>query len=580
MKILIDLQSCQSKGSRNRGIGNYSKSLVSAMLSANSGAEFRIVLNDQLSDSIDEIRQYFGSVIDPSHVAVWRGPRRTSSASPTNEARRVMAQTLRAAFIDEVRPDVVLATSVFEGLNDDAVVTLEPSDRALLQSAIIYDLIPLTNSADYLGNVETSRWYYRQLQTLKRANLLCAISEHSRQEAIERLALSPDRIVNISGAVSPAFRQILGPPDSFDAVKRRYGLSRAFVMYTGGFDLRKNIDGLIRAYAQLSSAIRRTRQLAVVCAAADNERRKMGALASSLGLGPDEVVFCGYVPEPDLAILYNSCDLFVFPSLQEGFGLPALEAMSCGAATIAAGNSSIPEVVGLPEALFDASQPGAIARKMSQALSDDPFRQHLREHGLNQAAKFSWAETARRTLAALEASAVGHDTRSWAGVRSPSAAAPSVAFVGPLPPVKSGIAGYASELLRELAKYYDIEVVTDQPEISDPWIEANFPRLNHGEFVEQSHRFDRIIYQMGNSEFHIEMPALVRARPGVVVLHDYFLRLLPAQPARMRRISCTGRLRRERIGGGDGPQRDERRRSWRRDRRHRPLSSPAGATSR
>jgi hypothetical protein len=114
------------------------------------------------------------------------------------------------------------------------------------------------------------------------------------------------------------------------------------------------------------------------------------------------VVITGFVPEDDLVTLYNLCHLFVFPSLHEGFGLPALEAMACGAPVIGSNTSSIPEVIGWKDALFDPTRPSAIAEAIAGALANEGFRQELRNHGLRQARLFSWDESARRALAAFE----------------------------------------------------------------------------------------------------------------------------------------------------------------------------------
>jgi glycosyltransferase involved in cell wall biosynthesis len=493
------------------------------MLQEPSGHELWVLLNGNFAETIEEVRGWLHHWIAPERVRVWRGPRRTSAASPMNAPRRAVAEVLRDTIIDDIRPEALFVASMFEGLSDDAITGIGLGEAEALRSAILYDLIPLANAAEYLRNVDTAHWYFRQLQGLKRADLLYAISEHSRQEAIGRLALPPDRIVNISGAADEAFQPKPASPEDIRRLGRRYGITRPFVMYTGGFDRRKNIDGLARAYAQLHASLRSGLQLAVICDIKENERRQMDGLVRRLGLRDDEVVFCGYVPQTDLAALYNACELFVFPSLQEGFGLPVLEAMACGAPTIAADNSSIPEIVGAADALFDASRPQAIAEKMTQALTDEGFRQHLRHHALEQARKFSWKRSAKRALGALEHAATRHRRPHVFQPRRPAITPLRLAFVSPLPPLETGIARYGAELLRELACYYEIELVTDQADIDEPWVEANFPRLTLDEFGAQRDRFDRVVYQIGNSEHHAKLPDLLRARPGIVVLHDYFL---------------------------------------------------------
>src|SRR5699024_10740651 len=145
------------------------------------------------------------------------------------------------------------------------------------------------------------------------------------------------------------------------------------------------------------------------------------------------------------------------PSWHEGFGLPALEAMACGAPVIGANTSSLPEVIGLNSALFDPLDVTAIATKITQALEDDAFRTMLREHSSQQAKHFSWDETAKRALAAWESLKNSQPQLNPTSL-SPGRK-PKLAFVSPLPPERTGIADYSAELLPVLANYYDIEVV-------------------------------------------------------------------------------------------------------------------------
>jgi len=116
----------------------------------------------------------------------------------------------------------------------------------------------------------------------------------------------------------------------------------------------------------------------------------------------DDLLFTDYVPDSDLADLYRACQAYVFPSLHEGFGLPVLEAMSCGAVVIASNCSSIPEAHGLQEALFDPALPASIANKMLAALTDSEFRQRLQVHAAQQPGKFSWAKSACVAVDAME----------------------------------------------------------------------------------------------------------------------------------------------------------------------------------
>jgi hypothetical protein len=184
---------------------------------------------------------------------------------------------------------------------------------------------------------------------------------------------------------------------------RRYGILRKFLMYTASFDARKNQTGLVSAFAQLPSHLRKEYQLVFVGNGSADAVLKLRQSAEDLGLGRDEVLILGHVTDQDLVALYNLCHLFVLPSLSEGFGLPALEAMSCGTATIGSNLTSIPEVIGWSDAMFDPTNPASIAKIIYRALTDDGFLQALRDRGLEQAKKFSWKMSAERALDAFEA---------------------------------------------------------------------------------------------------------------------------------------------------------------------------------
>jgi len=521
MKIVIDLQSCQGQ-SRKRGIGRYSLSLAQAMAKEGKNHEIWIALNGLFPEAIDSLRKAFEGLLPPDRIVVWQAPGPVAFHDPANTWRREAAEYLREFFLNSLKPDIVYVSSLFEGYADNCVTSVGKASRANLTAVTIYDLIPLIFEHIYLQDPQMRAWYYRKLQWLKNADLWLAISEHTRQDAIERLGLPDDRVVNISGGVDPQFRQKEIDPTTEASLRSRYKLRRAFLVYTGGIEPRKNVEGLIKAFALLPRGLRQNYQLAIVCDIQEHERRHLAELVRHEGLRPDDVVFTGFVPDEDLVALYNLCTLFIFPSLYEGFGLPPLEAMACGAPVVASNSSSLPEVIGWEKALFDPQRPEAIAEKIHEALTDEAFREGLRKHGLEQAKRFSWEESARRALAAFEALyAEKSKEKSYPVVLR--SLKPRLAYFSPLAPARSGIADYSRELLPELARYYQIELIIDQSEVSDPWLLASFPIRSAEWFEKHANRYDRILYHFGNSEFHKHMFNLLRKHPGIVVLHDFYL---------------------------------------------------------
>lgn len=520
MRLVLDLQACQTSGSRFRGIGRYSAALATAMLREAKNHECYIVLNGAFPDSIEAIREDFHGLLPDDHIRVWNTSGSVSAGDGANHWRRRVDEVMREAYIQSLKPDIVHVSSLFEGLGDNAVTSIHGGGLSPLTAVTLFDLIPLIHRDVYLNNQIVNRWYFEKLESLRKAHLLLAISESSRQEAIKYLEVSADRVVNISSAADSMFRPLSIAPDVIAGLREKFGLTRPFVMYTGGIDHRKNIEGLIRAFAMLPPAMRESHQLAIVCNAVEEDRLRLQRLAASCGMKSNDLVMTGFVSDEELVALSNLCKLFVFPSWHEGFGLPALEAMSCGAPVIAAKSSSLPEVVGRADALFDPMDDSAISAAINHALASEAFREDLSRHGIARAKLFSWEETGRRALRAMED--VVDKKREW--VRSGGLAKKlRLAYVSPVPPQKSGVANYSAKLLPVLAGHYDIEVISDEVFFSGSPLSVAFPRRSVSWFLANASEYDRVVYQFGNSAFHDHMFEMLRRIPGAVVLHDFYL---------------------------------------------------------
>ncbi|MEY4230641.1 MAG: hypothetical protein RLZZ362_1490, partial [Actinomycetota bacterium] len=519
MRIVIDLQGAQAVNAR-RGIGGYSVSLVEHLVDQSGGHEIVLALNGAFTDETDRLRERFGPSIGDERVRVWYPPDQVRGAEADDPWTRKAAELVREAFIESLDPDVVLVTSLFEGFGDGAVTSV-PGAAGTPTAIVLYDLIPLVRRADYLTDPRVERWYERCIGHLRRADLLLAISEASRVEAIDWLDADPAKVTNISAGVRSVFSPGDVEPRIARKLKQRFRLDRPFALYTGGIDPRKNIEGLIDAFAAMPIEVRSAHQLAVVCSIEPAARTALERRCGRLGLSETDVVFTGFVSESDLVTLCRLATAAVFPSLHEGFGLPALEAMSCGRAVIASNRSSLPEVIGRDDALFDPTSTESIASLLEQVLTDGSYRADLEQHALQQSARFSWGRTAATTLAALEEL---HVTRTLGGpAAARPARRPSMAMLTPLPPEPSGISDYSALLLPHLSLLYDIDLITDLPEITDPWAAANCGIRSIEWFRRHHHRYDRVVYHMGNSSFHGHMFDLLADIPGIVVLHDFAL---------------------------------------------------------
>lgn len=401
MRIVIDMQGAQTE-SRFRGIGRYSMALAQAIVRNGREHEVWVVMNNRFPDAIAYIRSAFKELIPPERLFAFDIPTSVSWEAPSNNWRRHAAELIRQRFITELRPDIVHVSSLFEGAKlCDAVISVGGTEPRVPTAVTLYDLIPLLDPENYLGVDWIRKWYMDKIENLKRADLLLAISEYSRREAMEVLGIDGERVVSISSAHADIFRPCPKDEEFKRTLFTRYGITSSYLMYNGALELRKNLDRLLQAFALLPLELRTRHQLVFVGKVSDLDRIRLKRLASQLGIG-EQFVLTGYVPDDELVALFTYCALFVFPSLHEGFGLPALEAMACGAPTIGSSITSIPEVIGRADALFDPRDPDDIAAKIVNVLTNESLRQSLCEHALDQAAKFSWDSCAKRAIAAFE----------------------------------------------------------------------------------------------------------------------------------------------------------------------------------
>lgn len=243
---------------------------------------------------------------------------------------------------------------------------------------------------------ESRRYYNDQIEwAVRRADHVLADSHATKSDLTSMLDVPSEKVTVVHLAADPVFRP-LSEAGAREAAER-YELAPGFLLFVGTLEPRKNLPGLLRAYRTLL-----------------DDRVIAGPLVVAGGRGwlyddifehvqtlhlDDQVRFLHSVPDADLPELYNAASVLVLPSFYEGFGLPALEAMSCGTPVVAADRASLPEVVGDAGLLVDPDDPEDIARALGRVLTEDALRARMQERGLERAARFTWEETARATLA-------------------------------------------------------------------------------------------------------------------------------------------------------------------------------------
>ncbi len=537
MKILLDLQGLQSE-SRSRGIGRLTRMLALAMIAGTDRHRFHVLLSEDLDADLDGVVAAFSAVLPPGRIHTIGPYGRVAEHVAGSAWRARAAALLREAKIATLRPDLVHVGSLFEGYVDDAVLSIGRMRAEHRTAVTLYDLIPLADPERYLADPLPAQFYLRHVLDLKRADLLLSISEHTKDEASRLLGIPPDRIAVVYAGVSPAFRPLGLGPEQEAGLRRRFGIEEPFLLFVGATDPRKNVSTFLEGFSRLPPRLRAGRAIVFAGKLSEDERLAVLASGRHWGIPDGQVVFTGFVEDPDLVALYNLCEAMIFPSSHEGFGLPPAEAMACGTPVLAADRTSLPEVLGRSDCLFDPFDAGSLAGRLERVLTDPDWRAELSDWGLRRAPRFTWAEAGRRALAAFDALPARPEPEPPAagpGFRR----RPRMAFVSPLPAEPSGVADYSAELLRELLVHYEIDCIHPEAKTEDGWIAANCGLRTIAWFEDHAADYDRILYSIGNSTFHAHMFGLLVLHPGTVILHDAFLSdlavdlaRLPAQPGR------------------------------------------------
>lgn len=418
MKIVIDLQGIQND-SRFRGIGRYSIAFAKALIRHRGTHEIVVLLSDLFPESLEQAKQSLGVEAQACTIKVWSGIGPTAYLDSRNQWRREVSELLREAYIETLKPDVVLISSVVEGGADNAIITIGKFTK-VFTAAILYDLIPLIYKNEYLPHPNSLAWYEDRMNELKKADFWFAISDSSRAEGIQYLGLKDSRVQNISAAIGEEFTPVSLSKESITHIEQKLQITKPFLMYSGAFDPRKNIERLLDAYDSLPAEIKNTHQLVLAGGIKEWQKEALEQKIKASSLDRADVIITDRISDDELASLYRMCKAYILPTYHEGFGLTALEAMACGAPAIGSNASSVPEVIGLEKALFDPFSVADIAQKIALVLSDASYREELLAHAQNQVKKFSWDQTAIRALEALDTLSDQGIIQPYQTVRSPA----------------------------------------------------------------------------------------------------------------------------------------------------------------
>lgn len=517
MRIVIDYQGAQSAGSRNRGIGNYSTALTKAIISNSEKHDVVLVLNGSFEESVREIQEEYFGILPIGNIKIFYIKNIQETKKSCKWTNSVNTEIYNA-FINRLSPDVFLITSLFESSDDSTMSNVMYSSSKCIVGVLLYDLIPLVYKDIYLTDKLVEKHYLQRLNNLRHADIVFTISESTKNDAFDWGDISEEQLCNISTAIDPDFSVIEDKTVTSGQVAEKFLIQGEYMMYTGGIDFRKNLKALIAAYGLLPDVLRTRFQLVIVCAITKEQTKEYEGISIESGIPVDRIIFTDYVSNDELKCLYSNAFLFIFPSWHEGFGLPILEAMEFDIPVIGSDCTSIKEIIDLPEALFNPHDSLEISSLICDLCEDVELYERIRENGRIQRKRFSWGITSATLLDRFVQ--IYRDSNC---VKERAVDLPRMAFVAPMPPIRSGIADYSAQLIPALSKHYSIDVIVDQVEIDDTSVLSCCGIRSKKYFLENHTTYDRILYHVGNSVYHHYILDLLNKVTGIVVLHDFYL---------------------------------------------------------
>lgn len=273
-----------------------------------------------------------------------------------------------------------------------------PNKKSCIYITTIHDLIPYV-MPETVGRGYLKKFISQMPEIIQNSDMIITVSEFSKKDIIRIFDVEEGKI-KVTHLAADNFFRPLNKEETKLFLKNRYNINSDFILYLGGFSPRKNVKSILVAFSRIYKHLSKDLKVVIIGQSKD-EHAYLIKLSESLGIS-DRVHFTGYVPYEDLPYFYNGCDLFVYPSLYEGFGLPPLEAMSCKTPVITSNVSSIPEVVGDSAVLVNPFDTEELKNVMEKVLEDENLRNSIAEKGYLRSKEFSWDKTAAKTLNVYE----------------------------------------------------------------------------------------------------------------------------------------------------------------------------------
>lgn len=384
--VLVDMTALNT-GSRERGIGRYVRSLCLALAARESWLpKYPGLLGAQLS--ISGLVRHLGKTegaLDPT--LQFAGDYSIKTSSSRYQRHKLERRVFMGGLLKRMNSRLV-------HLPDPPGT---PIDRRQRRIVTCHDLIPLVLAKHYLSPMPGSRLLQRERDRAryKTAARVIAISEATRRDLIEQLAILPERIDVVHHGVDHERFTSHAQPGEQAELRAALDIPGPYLLYLGAGDVRKNLPLLVRAYAR--SGVAQDVSLVFAGPLSQRERERLKREAE-LGGVAERVQLLGYTQEKYIAPLYRHCLAHVFPSSYEGFGLTVLEAMACGAPTLTTALSSLGEVAGDAALTLNELEVEPFALALERLVSDAELRADLRRRGLEHVRAFTWERCAAQTL--------------------------------------------------------------------------------------------------------------------------------------------------------------------------------------
>jgi len=373
--------------SNRRGYGRFTRELINALVAIDNINEYLFFVDEDTAE-VNEFPEGVKIIIVPTTIA----PTKAASYSGRRSIRDLCSQSLKVRKHDLDLFYFPTNYLYYPILNRTKVVVTIHDATANNHPSLIFP----SKKLNFF-------WKMKQRLAIWQAHLIITVSEYSKSQIMKHFKIHESRIRVINEAAASQF-SVLPRVDEINRVLSSYKLDQGerFLLYVGGISPHKNLRTLITAYHELLTNPKFSDLRLVL--AGDYENDIFYSCYESLKMYIDELqlqkktVFTGYIGDRDLSYLYNAASILVLPSFDEGFGLPAVEAMSCGTPVVSSNHGSLSEVVGDAGLFFHPYQYESLLRVLKMVLSNDSVRNKMKVNGLKRAKNFSWPEAAKKTL--------------------------------------------------------------------------------------------------------------------------------------------------------------------------------------